>query len=68
MMRSSNPVLNDKAFENEHALLGVERMSINGAVNKTAATDPGALEAACPSLTSLKGVDFETRQDSFLRE
>jgi len=33
-MRSSNPTLNDKVFENENALLGVAPMTIAGTVNK----------------------------------
>jgi uncharacterized YccA/Bax inhibitor family protein len=35
-MRSSNPTLNDKAFESERALVGAEPMTIAGTVNKTA--------------------------------
>lgn len=34
-MRSSNPTLNDRAFEIEHAMPGVEPMTIAGTVNKT---------------------------------
>ena len=35
-MRTSNPVLNDKAFEREHAFPGVAPMTIGGTVNKSA--------------------------------
>lgn len=35
-MRTSNPTLNDRAFEREHALPGMQAMTIGGTVNKTA--------------------------------
>jgi uncharacterized YccA/Bax inhibitor family protein len=36
MMRTANPVLNNQAFSRAGAVIGAERMTINGTVNKTA--------------------------------
>jgi uncharacterized YccA/Bax inhibitor family protein len=36
MMRTANPILNDQAFRRAGAVVGAERMTINGTVNKTA--------------------------------
>jgi hypothetical protein len=64
--KAPSDVPSARAFAKKRAKVAI--ISIFNPVEYPVRKFPGAPEAACPSLASLEGVDFEDRQVSFLRE